>query len=161
MKTARSDHLPIHFDPFGNPDPWQATPGMFDDLHLPAQFRLDPLAEAFLLVSTIGPDQLEPRKEALERCQQELATASVLTTGFMHQHVQHQPIRIDQQMALAAFDLFAPIVAAGPPFCVVFTDWLSMMAALGVGSRPAWTRTCSRKAVCIRCQVPSLRLLRK
>src|SRR6266700_3969845 len=36
-----------------------------------------------------------------------------------------------------------------------------MMAALGVGSRPCRTRTCSRNAVCIRFQVPSLRHVRQ
>ena len=40
----------------------------------------------------------------------------------MHEHMQDQPMRIDEQVALAAFDLFAPIVAASPPLCVVFTD---------------------------------------
>ena len=161
MKTARSDLLPIHFDSFRDPDASQATPWMFHDLDLPPQLPLDPLAEAFLLVSAIGPDQLETRKAALERRKQGLAAVSVLNVGFMHQHMQDQPIRIDQEMALAPFDLLPAVVAARPPFCVVFTDWLSMIAALGVGSRPALTRTCSRKAVCIRCHVPSLRHLRK
>ena len=79
----------------------------------------------------------------------------------MDECMQDQPIRIDKQVALAALDLFAPIVAASPPFCVVFTDWLSMIAALGVGWLPSFTRTAWRKAVCIRLQVPSLRHLRK
>ena len=35
-----------------------------------------------------------------------------------------------------------------------------MLAALGVGWRPAFTRTCSRTAVCMRFQVPSLRHVR-
>jgi hypothetical protein len=33
-----------------------------------------------------------------------------------------QSIRVDEQMALAAFDLFAAIVTARPPFWLVFTD---------------------------------------
>jgi hypothetical protein len=35
------------------------------------------------------------------------------------------------------------------------TLWLSMIAALGCGSRPARTRTASRSAALIRAQVPS------
>jgi hypothetical protein len=35
---------------------------------------------------------------------------------------EDQPSGIDQHVALAAFDLFASIVATSPPFCVVFTD---------------------------------------
>ena len=95
---------------------------MFHDLDIPPQRRPDPLVEALLLVSTIGPDQLQTRKEPLERRKQAFAAAVVLDIGFMDEHMQDQPIRIDEQVALAAFDLFAPIVAASPPFCVVFTD---------------------------------------
>jgi hypothetical protein len=36
-----------------------------------------------------------------------------------------------------------------------------MMAALGVDSRPAFTRTCSRSTFCMRDPVPSLRHQRK
>jgi len=40
-------------------------------------------------------------------------------------------------MPLLALDLFAGIVAvridAGPPFSALFTLWLSMMAAVGLG----------------------------
>jgi len=34
-------------------------------------------------------------------------------------------------MALATFDVFVGIKAPEPPFSVVFTDWLSMIPALG------------------------------
>ena len=161
MKTARSDLLPIDHGIFRSPDASQATPGVFDDLDVPAQLRLDPLAEAFLLVAAIGPDQLEPWKDLFERREPEPAAAVILDVGFMNQHVQDQSHGIDQQVALAPLDLLAAIIAARPPFCVVFTDWLSIMAALGVGWRPALVRTCSRKAVCIRFHVPSLRQRRK
>ena len=95
---------------------------MFHDLDIPSERFLDPRVEAFLLVSAISPDQLEPREDRLERQQQAFAAAVVLDVGFMHQHAQNQSIRIDEQVALAAFDVFATVVAADPPFCVVFTD---------------------------------------
>jgi len=122
MKTARSDPLPINHGVLWGPDASQATPGMCDDLDLPADRRLDPLAEAFLVVAAISPDQLEPREAPLERRKQELAAAVVLDVGFMDEHVQDQPVGINQQVAFATLDLLAPIVAASPPFCVVFTD---------------------------------------
>ena len=100
----------------------QAAPGMFHDLYLPVERFFDPLAEAFLLVSALGPDQLETRKDSFQRCKQELATASNLNIGLMHQHLQDQPIRIDQQVASAFFDFFAAIVAAKPPISLVFPD---------------------------------------
>ncbi len=46
----------------------------------------------------------------------------VLDVGLVHQHVQHQSIRVDEEMAFAAFDLFPAVVAAWPPFWLVFTD---------------------------------------
>jgi len=78
---------------------------MFDDLDIPSQPRLDPLVEAFLLVAAIGPNQLETRKVLGERREQTFAAAVVLDVGLMNQDLQDQPIRIDQQVALAAFDL--------------------------------------------------------
>ena len=122
MKAARSDLLPIDHRILWGPDTSQAAPGMFHNLDVPSQLRLDPLAEAFLLVAAIRPDQLETPKDPFEWRKQVFAAAVVLDVGFMDEHVQDQPSGIDQQVALAAFDLFAPIVAASPPFCVVFTD---------------------------------------
>jgi hypothetical protein len=39
-------------------------------------------------------------------------------------------------MPFPAIDLFRPIITFNPPFSVVFTDWLSTIAALGPGFRP-------------------------
>ena len=69
MEATRPDLLPIHLDAFRYPHTADATPGMLDDLDLPTQRRLDPFAEAFLLVSAIGPDQLQTRKNPFEWCQ--------------------------------------------------------------------------------------------
>jgi len=119
MKAARSDLLPIDHRILWGPDTSQAAPGMVHNLDVPSQLRLDPLAEAFLLVAAIRPDQLQTRKDPFERRKQVFAAAVVLDVGFMDERMQDQPSGIDQQVALAAFDLFAPIVAASPPFCVV------------------------------------------
>jgi hypothetical protein len=58
--------------------------------------------------------------------------------------MEQQTQRIYQNMALLAFDLFACIIAmridAGPPFSALFTLWLSMMAAVGLASRSAFSR---------------------
>src|SRR5260370_35313864 len=100
---------------------------MFHDLDLPSQRRLDPLAEAFLLVAAIGPDQLQTRKDSVERRKQAFAAAVVLDVGLMNLDMQDQPIGIDHQVALPAFDLLAPILPAIPPSCVVFTVCISVM----------------------------------
>ena len=47
------------------------------------------------------------------------------------------------------------------PFSVVFTDWPSMMAALGIAARPADSRTRTRRVDSTPSQVPSSRQLRK
>ena len=161
MEATGPDFLPIDHGILGCPDPSQAAPGMLHDLHIPAQRRFDPLDEAALLVRTIGPNELEPREATLERPEQLFATVMILDIGLMHQHAHDQPGGIHEQMPLAPFHALAAIVAAPPPFWLVFTDWLSMMVALGVASRPCFTRTASRSAVCIRFQVPLLRHVRK
>jgi hypothetical protein len=62
----------------------------------------------------------------------------------MHDGKEQQAQRIYQYMTLLALDLFARIIAmwidAGPPFSALFTLWLSMMAAVGLASRSAFSR---------------------
>ena len=52
---------------------------------------------------------------------------------------------IDPDMALAASDLLGGIITARPPFSVVLTLWVSMMAAVGLASRPSASRTVMTK----------------
>ncbi len=122
MEATGPDLLPIDHGILGCPDPSQAAPGMLDDLHHPAQRLFDPLDEAALLVRTIGPDQLEPRKAALERPEELFAAVMILNVGLVHQHTHDQPGGIDKQMPLATFHALAAVVAAPPPFWLVFTD---------------------------------------
>src|SRR5207253_9902190 len=157
----RPHQLPSHFAPLWAPDASPAAPGMPDPLCLPAQSLLHPSHKIPFLVGAIHPDELETWKAVSERQEQVFAAVMVLNTGLMYQLVHDQPIRVEQEVPLAAFDLFAPVVAAPPPFWLVLTDWLSMMAALAVGSRPCFTRPASRRTVWIRSPVPALRHVRK
>ena len=116
MEAFGADLLPVHFRPFRGPGSSQATPGMLDNLDLPAQCRLDPLNKAAFAVAAIGPDQLEPRQTCSQRPEQIFATIVILQTRLMHQQVDKQAVGIYQDMALTAFDLLAAIVAAPPPF---------------------------------------------
>jgi len=52
---------------------------------------------------------------------------------------------------------FPPSYPCPPPISVALTVWLSMLPALGVGSRPACRRTGWRKASLRAAQVPSFR----
>ena len=69
---------------------------------------------------------------------------TVADIGGMDNELEDESLRIDDQMAFTAIESFPSIVAAQPPFSVVLTDWLSIMAPLGSGSRPARSRTSSR-----------------
>ena len=161
MKAAGPDLLLIDDGILWGPDAAQAAPRMLHNLHLPTQRLFDPLDEAALLVGTIRPDETQTGEAARKHFQQGFAAVMILDISLMDEQAHDQPGGIDEQMPLAPFHALAAIVAAPPPFWLVFTDWLSMMAALGVGSRPWLTRTASRTAVCIRFQVPSLRQVRK
>jgi hypothetical protein len=77
---------------------------------------------ATLLVRTIGPDQLEPRKASLEWPEQFFAAVMILNVGLVHQHAHDQPGGIDEQVPDASFHALAAVVAAPPPISLVFTD---------------------------------------
>ena len=79
--------------------------------------------------------------DMLEEGQHELAAVAVLDVGRVDHHGDYQSERIDQKVSLAAIDLFARIVTMRAPLSVVFTDWLSISAALGCRSRPTDSRT--------------------
>ena len=59
----------------------------------------------------------------------------------MDDDAEQQAGRVDRDVTLAALDLFTRVVAPRPPFSVVLTLWLSMMAALGLASRPSRSRS--------------------
>jgi hypothetical protein len=102
LKTAGTDLLPINHGILWCPDASQATPGVFDDLDLPARRRLDPLDEAAFGVPALGPDPLEPREAAPARSEQPFAAVLLLETGLLDEDRQDQPGGVNEHMALAA-----------------------------------------------------------
>jgi hypothetical protein len=62
----------------------------------------------------------------------------------MHDGLHQQSLGVDQDMAFLALDLLAAIKARrvnpSPPFSALLTLWLSMIAAVGLASRPARSR---------------------
>ena len=124
-------------------------------------------------IGGIGPDQLEPGEPAQQLAQHQLGAVPVPVSWHgagsgCWPHVplrpragRWYPRRIHYDVAFAPRYLLAGVVAPRPPFSVVFTDWLSMMAALGVASRPSLSRTWLRSASSTRSQVPSARHFRK
>ncbi len=122
VETTGADLLPIDDRVLWGPDAALATPGMFYHLHLPPEHLFDPLDEATFLVRAVYPDQLEPRKAAFKGLQEGFSALVIQETGLMHQHVEDQTQGVDEHMPLAPFHFLTAVVAASPPFCVVFTD---------------------------------------
>ena len=85
--------------------------------------------------------------KAKQAAHQQHPAIAVLDVCRMNDGLHQQALRIDQDMALLAFDFLAGIearrVAAGPPFSALFTLWLSITPAVGLASRPACSRHCT------------------
>jgi len=77
----------------------------------------------------------------LDLFQQIPGAVGVLDIGGMDENTEQEAGGIDPNMAFAALDLLGGIVAARPPFSVVLTLWVSMMAAVGLASRPSLSRS--------------------
>src|SRR5918993_2498013 len=77
----------------------------------------------------------------------------------MHSDRQEQAQRVGQDVALAACDLLARViprrVERGPPLRAPLAVWLSMMAVVGLASRPAVSRVSTYRAWWMRLSVPS------
>ena len=117
-----------------------AVPGTFHNFKRPACQGPDPL-DQLSGIACIGPDQSQTWKPPYHFVYDQLRSISVLNISRMYHHGQHQPYGIHYDVSLSTVDLLASIIATRPPFSVVFTDWLSMMAALGVGLLPSASRT--------------------
>jgi hypothetical protein len=72
------------------------------------------------------------------------------------QHAQEQARSVDGDVALASLDPLGRVVAARPPFSVVFTLWVSTMAAPGLDSRPSRSRSIITRWWRIVSQTPAL-----
>ena len=105
----------------------------------PAQETGEPGREP--VASAIGEHELEPRTEPLQPAQQVAGSIGVLDVGGMDDNAEQQAGGVDRDMPFAALDLLRRVPAARPPFSVVFTLWVSITAALGLGSRPSRSRS--------------------
>jgi hypothetical protein len=83
----------------------------------------------------MGPEMLQSWSSAVQRGQEQCCAVAAGHIGRMYHRPNDCALGIDQQVARAALDLRAPIIAPGPPTSVVFTAGLSMIAVLSGGSR--------------------------
>ena len=131
-----------------------AVPGALYNLERPACQGPDPL-DQLSSIASIGPDQPHAGKPPYQFIDDQLRPIPILDIGRMHHHRQQQPHGIYNDMSLSTVDLLASVIATRPPFSVVLTDWLSIIAALGVGFLPSACRTLTRRASLARSHVPS------
>jgi hypothetical protein len=77
--------------------------------------------------------------------QQLASTIAILDVAGVDHDAQQEAERVDEDVALAPRDLLARVEALrvdrGPPFCAARALWLSMIATVGLASRPSASRT--------------------
>ena len=102
------------------------------------------LAELWPPIAAVGVQLEQEGIQAEQRRHDQHAAIAVLDARRMHQGVEQQTLGVYQDMALLALDPLAAIVAMrvdpDPPFSALLTLWLSMIAAVGLASRPARSR---------------------
>ena len=148
-----------------HPPAWQhlevmAGPGPPHNLQDPARYGHHPVHQ-LAAVASVSPDESQAWESSYQFIYDQPRPISVLDIGRMHHHRQQQSHGIYDDVSLSTVDLLASIIATRPPFSVVFTLWLSIIAALGVGSLPTASRTEGRSVSLTRSHVPSIVQLRK
>lgn len=116
-----------------------------DDFDDPTPGASSGFCQARSLVACIGEDALDEREEAAGAViENQPCAIAILDIGGMHDNVQEQAERVDEDVPLAARNLLARIkalrVECRAPFCAALALWLSMIAAEGLASLPSRSR---------------------
>ena len=127
---------------------------MRDDLQAGVEPVLHEGSERLSSVGLVGPDDRQVREAPGERCQKQPGSLSVVPVGGEHGDGEQEAFGVDEDVALASVYALSAVVSPAPPFSVVFTDWLSMMAALGSLRLPVWSRSRPRSTSLARSQTP-------
>ena len=117
----------------------------FNDLNGPGAGFCGGSSHDLPLIGGVGEDALDERKEtARMSIENEPEAIAILDVGRMNDDLQQEAERVDKNVPFAAFDLLARIEALridrGPPFCAPLALCASMMATVGLASRPAFSR---------------------
>ena len=116
-----------------------------DDLKLPETGAGDGRLHLAPLVAGVADDAFDEGEAPSSLPEQRLGAVAVLEARRVDVDGEQETERVGQQVALAADDLLARIktgrIERGPPFCAPFAVWLSMIAVVGLASRPAFSRT--------------------
>jgi hypothetical protein len=118
--------------------------GPLDDLQFPRPGLGDELCHLRPLIAAIGIDAFDEGEGPPGLPEHGGGPIAVLNIGGMDDDAQEEAEGIDEDMALAALDLLARVEARrvdrGPPFTAPLALWASMMATVGLASRPSRAR---------------------
>ena len=89
--------------------------GPLDDLKVEMGFAACPIDE-LAGIAAIGEDRAHKAPEAARGAQQRLGAVAILDAGGLHLDREQAPISVGQNVALAARDLLACVVAFRAPF---------------------------------------------
>jgi len=120
--------------------------GSLDDFELPRTGPGDGGLGLGALIAAIGEDALDEGEQTPRAAVEDLPDAvAILDRGGMDDDLQQEADCIDENVALATRRLLARVearrVERGPPFEPPFAVWLSMIAAVGLASRPWRSRS--------------------
>ncbi len=134
---------------FDDPAFWDNHEAMqvaaLDDLDAPPAGCSDSPRRFWSLIAGVGEDALYERKQAPRALvEHEPGAVAILHVGRVDHDIQQEAERVDEDVALATLDLLARVIARrierGPPFCAPLALWASMIATVGLASRPACSR---------------------
>ena len=117
-----------------------------DDLDRPGSGLGQRRRQLWSLIVGIGKDAFDEGEAAARATVEDQQRAiAILQIGRVDDDVQQEAERVDENVPLAARDLLARVIPRRidrrPPFCAPLALWASMIATVGLASRPAFSRT--------------------
>ncbi len=117
-----------------------------DDLDGPGSGLCQRRRQLRPLIVGIGEDAFDEGEAAARAAVEDQPSAiTILQVGRVDDDVQQEAERVDENVPLAARDLLARVIPRRierrPPFCAPLALWASMIATVGLASRPACSRT--------------------
>jgi hypothetical protein len=141
--AADPSQRPLH-DPALGQDHEMMEIRTLDDLQRPQPGPCDDGLHLRSLVAAIADDALDEREAPTRLPQERLGAVAVLHAAGVHIDIQQQAKPVDEHVTLAPEDLLARVeplrIKDAPPFTAPLALWASMMAVVGLASRPACSR---------------------
>ena len=113
------------------------------DIHLRHYFRHSATKHR-TLIAAISVELQQEWIHAEHGRHDQRAAIAILNVGGMHDGVDQQALRVDENVPLLTLNLLSRVVTRrinrSPPFSALFTLWLSMTATVGLASLEAASR---------------------